>query len=81
MSPTSDWVLPKAGLGAFPETGALPACTLGLEEGAGGGGGPGSPRQHGVEQDAQAPDVAALVIALALQYLAVRKRGEGRQSE
>lgn len=33
-----------------------------------------SPCQHGVEQDAQAPDVAAFIIALALQHLA-----EGRQ--
>lgn len=36
-----------------------------------------SPRQHGVQQNAQAPDVAALVIALALQYLAGREAGEG----
>lgn len=44
------------------------------------GKGPGqghSPRQHGVEQNAQAPDVTAFIIALALQHLAT---GQGRWS-
>lgn len=34
------------------------------------------PRQHGVEQNAQAPDVTAFVIALAFQHLAGRQAGE-----
>lgn len=35
-----------------------------------------SPRQHGVQQNAQAPDVAAFVVALALKHLAGRQAGE-----
>lgn len=40
-----------------------------------------SPCQHGVQQNAQAPDVTAFIVALALQHLAGRKAGEGGQSE
>lgn len=73
MSLSSD--LPEAGLSLSHQTSTPPTCVPGLEEGAGGRG--HSPRQHGVQQNAQAPDVTAFIIALAFQHLAGRKAGEG----
>lgn len=39
-----------------------------------------SPRQHGVQQNTQAPDVAAFIVALALKHLAGRQAGRGAWS-
>lgn len=39
-----------------------------------------SPRQHGVQQNAQAPNITAFVVALALEHLAGKQAGEHGQS-
>lgn len=60
--------LPSSGtLWPDPRTGA---------PGTGGQASGHSPCQHGVEQDAQAPDVTAFIVALALQHLAEGRRGK-----
>lgn len=67
--------LPEVGLRLSHQPSTSPACALGWEEAAGERG--RSPSQHGVQQNAQAPDVTAFIVALAFQHLAARKAGEG----
>lgn len=81
MSLSSD--LPEAGLSLSHQTSTTSACTRARGRGYWEGSRPmgHSPRQHGVQQNAQAPDVAAFVVALALKHLAGRPAGEHGQSE
>lgn len=66
--------LPEAGLSFSRQASTTPACPMGLGSGH-------SPRQHGVQQNAQAPDVTTFIVTLALQHLAGRRAGECGQSE